>query len=125
VNSIYHEFKIVACWGPTLLKILKTPYLRYTQMCFRHITKDGQRWPSNEVAYKEARLDTCVHEVVSRGSFGVAKASCAKRRRGRSQRLVQQKIKRKDNDALVIFVNHNCKLCGHACNFVQRCTSPL
>jgi hypothetical protein len=35
------------------------------------------------------------------------------------------KNEREDIDALIIFVNHNCKLCGHACNFIRSCTYPL
>jgi hypothetical protein len=32
--------------------------------------------------------------------------------------LVQHEKRRKDNIALVILVNHACKLCGHTCNFI-------
>jgi hypothetical protein len=39
--------------------------------------------------------------------------------------LVQQEKRRKDNFALVILVNHMCKLCGPTCNFIKSQTSPL
>jgi hypothetical protein len=119
------KVKKQVCGGLTLPKILKTPYLQHKQMCFRHITKDGRRWLSTKPACEEVLAEYMCNEGASWGRhFGMKKASRIKRRRGRSWRLVQQERNRKYYDVPVIFVNHNYKLCGHACNFIRSCTSP-
>jgi hypothetical protein len=41
-----------------------------------------------------------------------------KPRREEIEDLCSKKEKEKDNYALVILVNHVCKLCGYACNFI-------
>jgi hypothetical protein len=58
-------------------------------------------------------------------SFDIETTTCTKRRRTRSERLVQLEIKRKDKDTHVLFVNHMCKICGLAYNFIRSCSSPL
>jgi hypothetical protein len=81
-------------------------------MCFKHITKDGQRWLSSEVACEEASVGHMCGEYVSRGcQLRCGKGSMRKAAKGKKSKICAAR-KKKDNDAPVIFVNHNCKLCG-------------
>lgn len=54
------------CWGPTLLKVLKTPALRHNQTCFRYIMGAGRSWPSPEATYKESSPVRASSEGASR-----------------------------------------------------------
>jgi hypothetical protein len=53
-------------------------------------------------------------------SFGAAKASCAKAMKEKRLKTCATRKIEKRHCAPIIFVNNNCKLCGHACNFIPR-----
>ena len=55
--------------------------------------------------------------------FGSKASVHEAREKKKNQEIDQHGKRRKDNVVVMELVNHVCKIHGHICNFIRRCTS--